>query len=118
MAISIFFLLALIAGAFIAYPLLPGRTPIVPATVVTDGDIEQAVRHLRRSRRGRGEGLACPTCGQGYRTGDLFCVRCGTELPQGGTAAGTVCPSCGAGLRGDEQFCSRCGQALAQKETP
>jgi predicted amidophosphoribosyltransferase len=114
MAIFVFFLLALIAMAIVAYPLLPGRTLAAPVAAVTDGDIERAVRQLR-TRRGREPGHSCPSCGQSYRPGDRFCVRCGGDLPQGGPAAGPVCPSCGAGLQGDEQFCARCGQALVEK---
>ena len=115
MSIVVFVLLALIAAAAIAYPLLPGRAPAPPVPVVTDREIAHTVSELRRSRR-RG-GTACPACGHGYQAGDQFCVRCGGELPQGQAAAGPACPSCGASLHGDEQFCAKCGQALAEGET-
>ena len=85
-AIVIFFVLAAIAGGIIAYPLLPGRTPALPAPALTDAEIERAVRNLRRTKserrtRGRGD-LSCPSCGKAYQEGDSFCVRCGSGLPE------------------------------------
>lgn len=114
MSIVVFFLLALIAAGAIAYPLLPGRSPARSTPVVTDGDIERAVRDLRRSRRQ--SSAACPACGQGYQPGDRFCVRCGGSLPQSEAPAGSSCPSCGASLHGDEQFCPKCGHRLVGGE--
>jgi uncharacterized OB-fold protein len=113
MAIAVFFLLALIAAVAIVYPLLPGRAGSRPAPVVTDGDIEQAVRALRR---GRGKpGLSCPSCGRAYQPGDQFCVGCGSKLPAVAVAA-QLCPACGATLRAGDRFCSKCGHDTAGEE--
>jgi uncharacterized OB-fold protein len=117
MSIFVFFVLAVIAAGIIAYPLLPGRAPVQPASVLTDGEIQQAVRALRRSRRG--SGLVCPSCGRIAQTGDLFCVRCGTSLPQSEVQPepdGLVCSSCGAGLHEDDQFCAKCGHPVGAQE--
>jgi predicted amidophosphoribosyltransferase len=115
MAIAIFFVLAVLVAAIIAYPLLPGRMASQPAPAVTEGDIERAVRHLRRARS-RGE-LHCPACGRAHRAGDRFCVRCGNPLPQDNDSSkGLVCRSCGAPIRDGDRFCSRCGQGLAAEE--
>jgi uncharacterized OB-fold protein len=79
---------------------------------VTDRDIERAVRSLRRvPSRG---GLACPTCGRGYRAGDRFCVQCGAELAgeEVAAAGGVVCPSCGVIVQEGDQFCAKCGHRM------
>ena len=115
MGIAIFFLLAMIAAGAIIYPLLPGRVLAEPAPAVSDGEIEQAVRRLRRSRTR--DGLLCPHCGKGYQAGDRFCVGCGGALP--GAEAGSTgptCPGCGAALRQDDQFCAKCGHRMATEE--
>ena len=117
MSIFVFFVLAFIAAGIIAYPLLPGRAPAQPATVLTDGEVEQAVRALRRSRSGGG--LVCSSCGRVAQTGDLFCVRCGTSLPQSEVQPepnGLVCASCGAGLHEGDQFCAKCGHPVGAEE--
>ncbi len=115
MSIAIFLVLALLAAGAIIYPLLPGRTPARLAPTVSDGEIDRAVRSLRRARSRLG--LFCSTCGQGYQAGDRFCVRCGSTLTQvGGTSEGPACPSCGATLREDDRFCAKCGQELGARE--
>lgn len=115
MAIAIFFVLAVLVAAVIAYPLLPGQMAPEPAPTVTDGDIERAVRHLRLARS-RGE-LHCPACGRAHQAGDRFCVGCGSSLPQGNSAfEGPVCPSCGILVREGDRFCARCGYGLAAEE--
>jgi predicted amidophosphoribosyltransferase len=118
--VAIFFVLALLTAGAIVYPLLPGRAPAAPAPAVTDGEIETAVRKLRRARTGGGR--ACPTCGEAYQPGDRFCVRCGGALPSGDQGrsplplAGPVCPSCGAALQNGDRFCAKCGYALHSEE--
>jgi uncharacterized OB-fold protein len=112
MGLAIFFLLTVIVVALVAYPLLPGRAPAQSPATVTDADIDQAVRHLRRTRSQ--SGLRCPACGKGYQAGDRFCVRCGGELPGGPETApaGPACPSCGAAIHAGDQFCARCGHSI------
>lgn len=115
MGLAIVFVLALLAAALIAYPLLPGRTPAPEAPAVTDADIEQAVRGLRQSRGRRG--LFCPACGQGYQAGDGFCVRCGSALPDAEAVEQKLaCPSCGAAIRKGDRFCAKCGHVLSAEE--
>jgi predicted amidophosphoribosyltransferase len=115
MGIAVVFLLALGVTAVMVYPLLPGRTPPQPAPVATEGEIERAVRHLRRLRS-QSE-LACPACGKDYQEGDQFCVRCGGKLPAAEAATrGTVCPSCGASIRRDDRFCPKCGHNIVVEE--
>lgn len=120
MGVAIFFLLALLAAAAIAYPLLPGRAPAPLAPVVTDGDIEAAVRKLRRARAEGGR--ACPACGKAYQPGDRFCIRCGGALPPGDQSkpalppAELLCPSCGATLQKGDRFCAKCGHTLDDEE--
>ena len=120
MGVAIFFLLALLSAGAIVYPLLPGRVVALPAPVVTDDEIEAAVRRLLR-RRAEG-GRVCPACGEAYQPGDRFCVRCGGALPLGDQlksaqpAAGPSCPSCGAALQEGDKFCARCGYTLQGEE--
>lgn len=117
MSIFVFFVLAVIAAGIIAYPMMPGRAPAQPATVLTDGEIEQAMRALRRSRSGGG--LVCPSCGRAAQAGDLFCVGCGTGLPQSGAQPepdDLVCTACGAGLHAGDQFCAKCGHPVGAEE--
>jgi uncharacterized OB-fold protein len=115
MGIVIFFLLALIAAGAIAYPLLPGRATTNPETAVTDGDIDRAVRHLRRARSKGGH--SCPVCGRAHQPGDQFCARCGAALPESRTTpAGPVCPSCGAAIHKSDQFCAKCGHQMTTEE--
>ena len=123
MAYVVFFVLAAISAGIIAYPLLPGRALAQSAPALTDAEIERAVRELRRSRRarhtsGRG-GLSCPSCGMAYQKGDLFCVRCGNSLPEGGAQPEPdelVCASCGASLHEGDQFCAKCGHRVTTEE--
>jgi predicted amidophosphoribosyltransferase len=115
MGIAIFFILAVLTVAAIAYPLLPGRTPVYPVPVVTDNDIDRAVRDLRRARS-RGDHL-CPTCNKNYQPGDRFCVRCGGELPQvEAVSGGAACPACGAAMQTGDQFCPKCGHKMVVEE--
>jgi predicted amidophosphoribosyltransferase len=111
--IALFFLLALIAGGYIAYPLFAGRRGEQLVSAVSDRDIEQAVRNVRAARTQAG--LNCPSCGQGYEPEDRFCVRCGQSLPHTGPA-GPACPSCGAALQAEDRFCARCGAGLSRGE--
>ena len=115
MSIVILMLLLLLAGAAIVYPLLPGKAPSLQAPAVTDGEIELAVRDLRRARSQ--EGLHCPACGQAYQAGDRFCVRCGGGLPQSeARPSGPSCPSCGAAVREGDEFCAKCGHGIGTGE--
>lgn len=120
MGIVLFFVLSVVVGAAIVFPLLPGKAPAAASQAAggrtwTDSQIEGAVRRIRQARNEGG--LACPDCGNAYQAGDRFCVRCGAELPlQEEAAGGKVCPSCGAVVRPDELFCSRCGHRLAVAE--
>jgi predicted amidophosphoribosyltransferase len=115
MTLAIFFLVAAIAAVIIAYPLLPGRTPAQPAPTLTDGDIDRAVRNLRRARSQ--DGHFCQTCGSAYREGDLFCVGCGSALPVAKAVSdGLVCPSCGISMQKGDKFCAKCGHGMAAGE--
>jgi DNA-directed RNA polymerase subunit RPC12/RpoP len=115
MGVAIFLVLAVIAAGIVIYPLLPGRTSAKPAPSVTDGDIERAVRRFRQTNGHAG--LHCPTCGQAYEAGDLFCVSCGGTLPQAQAAAdGPACPACGATIRKGDRFCAKCGHTIAIEE--
>ena len=120
MGIVLFFLLFFIVAAAVVYPLLPGKVaadaaPVASRRTWTDRRIEAAVRRIREARTR--EGLVCPQCGRAYRAGDLFCVRCGADLPhEGATAGGRICPSCGAGLQPGDLFCARCGHRLSGEE--
>ena len=123
MAYVAFFVLAAISAGIIAYPLLPGRAPVQPAPVLTDAEIERAVRDLRRSRRARQTrsqgGMSCASCGKAYQKGDLFCVRCGSGLPEVEVQPEPDkldCPSCGAALHEGDQFCAKCGHRVATEE--
>jgi predicted amidophosphoribosyltransferase len=115
MGLAVVFLLTVIVAGVLIYPLLPGRAPVQPEPVLTDGEIERAVRNLRRARSRRG--LFCPACGMGYKAGDRFCVRCGGELPQAAAAsAGPVCPSCGSPVQESDRFCAKCGHSMVVEE--
>jgi hypothetical protein len=123
MAYVAFFVLAAISVGIIAYPLLPGRRPPQPASALTAAEIERAVRDLRRSRRARHTpsrgGLSCPSCGTAYEMGDLFCVRCGSSLPEVQEQPEPdrlECPSCGASLHEGDRFCAKCGHQIATEE--
>ena len=123
MGIVVFFVLAAISVGIIAYPLLPGRATAQPTPAMTDAEIERAVRDLRRTRnvrRAPGQGgLRCPACGNVYQKGDLFCVRCGSGLPEVEEQAEPeelACPSCGASLHEGDRFCAKCGHGVSTEE--
>jgi uncharacterized OB-fold protein len=113
MGIAVFIVLAVVAAIAIVYPLLPGAASNLPVPVVTDSDIDQAVRHLRRPRSK--SGLSCPSCGQTYQAGDRFCVGCGATLAEVAPAA-PACPACGAVLHEGDRFCLKCGHNLVVEE--
>jgi predicted amidophosphoribosyltransferase len=115
MGVAVVLLLALVATGIVVYPLLPWQAANQPTRAVTDGDIDRVVGDLRKARS-RGI-LLCPACGQGYKAGDRFCVRCGESLPGGEAAStGVVCPSCGVDLHPGDQFCAKCGHHLTTGE--
>lgn len=116
---AILVLVFLFAGAAVAigYPLVSQQAAAASAPSVTDRDIERAVRRLRASG---GSDLECPSCGQAYRAGDLFCVKCGADLPgdraRVAPPAGAACPACGVPLRPGDVFCSKCGHRVTAGE--
>ncbi len=115
MSIAIFLVLFVFAASVIVYPLLPGagaRQSVSPvASAIEDGDIERALEQVRQARKR--VGLVCPTCGAEHRPGDLFCVRCGGELPETSASVDRqVCTACGAVLDDDDLFCPKCGHAV------
>ena len=71
---------------------------------------------------------ACPTCGEPFAPGDLFCEACGSELPVTEAAAPAVaepepapaepsatavtCPSCGTVGEPVDGYCGNCGMRL------
>jgi predicted amidophosphoribosyltransferase len=115
MGVAIFLVLALIVAVIVIYPLLPGRRTGESAPVVTDGEIEQAVREFRRT--GGHVGPQCPACGLPYQAGDSFCVRCGGVLSQAQPASDELaCSSCGATIREGDQFCAKCGHPVGDEE--
>ena len=115
MGLAVVFLLTVIVAGVLIYPLLPGRAPVQSEPALTDGEIERAVRDLRRARSR--SGFFCPACGTGYKAGDHFCVRCGGELPQAAAAsAGPACPSCGAPIQESDSFCAKCGHSMVVEE--
>lgn len=57
--------------------------------------------------------LDCPSCGAGYRRGDLFCRECGIQVAQPSGPPRAVCPSCGTAVPLPARFCSACGATLA-----
>lgn len=115
MGLAVVLVLTVIVAGVLIYPLLPGRAPAHSEPDLTDGEIERAVRDLRRARSR--SGLFCPACGLGYKAGDRFCVRCGGELPQAvGASAGPVCPSCGAQVQESDRFCAKCGHSMVVEE--
>ena len=127
MSVLIFLLLAAASAGIIVYPMLPGRAPAQPAQpapALTEGEIERAVRDLRRARTRSAESrsrnvLACPDCGAAYHQGDLFCVRCGRSLPTVDVKAThdePLCSSCGNTLHAGDQFCAKCGQPVVAEE--
>jgi predicted amidophosphoribosyltransferase len=119
MGIVVFIVLAVVSAMAIVYPLLPGARSSQIVPVVTDGDIEQAVRRLRRSPA-KG-GLSCPSCGRPYQAGDRFCVGCGAALAEAtplseAAPAVLACSECGTPLREGDRFCPRCGHNVAGQE--
>jgi uncharacterized RDD family membrane protein YckC len=57
--------------------------------------------------------LDCPSCGAGYRRGDLYCRECGAQVAQPSGPPRAVCASCGTAVALPARFCSACGGALA-----
>ncbi len=114
MGILVFVVMALLAAAAIAYPLLPGRAPTAFDRGATDEEIAAAVHKLRRERAGGAP--VCRSCGQAYRPGDRFCVRCGASLPEPAADSKSACAGCGTLLQPGDQFCAKCGQAMPAGE--
>lgn len=57
--------------------------------------------------------LECPSCGAGYRRGDLFCRECGAQVAQPSGPPRAVCTACGTAVPLPARFCSACGTTLA-----
>jgi uncharacterized RDD family membrane protein YckC len=56
--------------------------------------------------------LQCPSCGKGYRRGDLFCRECGAQVAKPSGPPKAVCSSCGAAVPLPARFCNVCGARL------
>jgi uncharacterized RDD family membrane protein YckC len=56
--------------------------------------------------------LRCPSCGEGYRRGDLFCRECGAQVARPSGPPKTVCSSCGTAVPLPARFCNACGARL------
>ena len=79
------------------------------AAVVTDEEVEVAVRDYRSRRVASTSiaGIACPTCGPRPEPDAIFCSSCGRYLSD-------RCAGCGAPvLEKDARFCTSCGHSLA-----
>lgn len=57
----------------------------------------------------------CPACMTPFKTGSLFCAKCGTKLAQ--EQSEIVCFNCGNLLGANAQFCNKCGTMLSNQET-
>jgi uncharacterized RDD family membrane protein YckC len=56
----------------------------------------------------------CPSCGQDYRKGDVFCRNCGTTLAVEPPSR-TICSACGTAVPLPARFCTHCGSRLGQE---
>ena len=66
----------------------------------------------------------CPHCKRATGGNETFCIHCGAELPDSGTAPipsettiSQTCSRCGQPIAPSQNFCSHCGARL-QQETP
>ena len=57
--------------------------------------------------------LDCPSCGAGYRRGDLYCRECGAQVAQPSGPPRAVCASCGTAVPLPARYCNACGATLA-----
>ncbi len=57
--------------------------------------------------------LDCPSCGAGYRRGDLYCRECGAQVAQPSGPPRAVCSSCGTAVPLPARYCNACGATLA-----
>jgi ribosomal protein L40E len=66
----------------------------------------------------------CPNCGAENRPRAVFCLKCGTRLPEAQSTQTTddtarpvkSCPSCGARNRSEVNFCTKCGIRFPEVE--
>jgi uncharacterized RDD family membrane protein YckC len=59
----------------------------------------------------------CPSCGQDYRKGDVFCRNCGATLAPD-VPARTICSACGTAVPLPARFCTHCGTQLGGDHEP
>jgi rRNA maturation endonuclease Nob1 len=77
-----------------------GRRKQVVEKPMTEDEIEDEVRRLRRQKR------TCSHCGAAVSPGDRFCPQCGQRQTQ------PVCPQCQSPYKPGDRFCSNCGSAV------
>ena len=65
----------------------------------------------------------CPNCGAQNRPQAVFCLKCGTRLPEaratytaGAERPTKLCPDCGAQNRSEVNFCTKCGIRFPEVE--
>jgi uncharacterized RDD family membrane protein YckC len=60
--------------------------------------------------------MRCPSCGEDYRRGDLYCRECGVQVAKPSGPPKTVCTSCGSAVPLPARFCNACGAGLPAPE--
>ena len=117
MGIAVFFLLALVAAAAIAYPLLPGRLPGSASPALTDGDIEQACAICGARGSGSGSRACLPGLWHGLPARRPLLRALWRRIcpPAPEAAPASTCPSCGATVREGDQFCAKCGHDAGRR---
>ncbi len=61
--------------------------------------------------------VQCPNCGADVEAHALFCMRCGTKMPQPEPpkpSPGKFCINCGAPIDAGAKFCGKCGTPVMQ----
>ena len=85
-----------------------------PISAVVGNVVGDAVKSASdiSSNQNEENGGFCSHCGYKYKSGALFCEKCGTKLSR------NVCPNCGKELSRDSLFCPNCGTRIGgQNET-
>lgn len=73
--------------------------------IAVEGALAKVIQHPSSQR------MKCPSCGNGFQAGDVFCRQCGVTLEA--EPAISECSSCRARVVGPAKFCNACGDPLS-----
>lgn len=78
-------------------------------------ELEEAIKKVEQEAlkmRHGNDAIICAKCGATNKSGDKFCMNCGSAMAIEDKPESKACPTCGISIKEGSKFCSRCGTSL------